>query len=46
MPTTEYRILINGQIVNREYTKFKHRIMVDVFKERGKPFTTEEYKLI
>ena len=46
MPTREYRILINGKIVNREYTKRKHDIMVEVFETHGKPFTTEVVDLV
>lgn len=46
MPTKEYRILIDGKIVNREYTSRKHEIMVKVFEEHGKPFTTEIVDLV
>ncbi len=46
MPTKEYRILINGKIVNREYTNRQHEIMVEVFKEHGKEFTTEIVDLV
>jgi hypothetical protein len=46
MPTKEYRILIDGKIVNREYTIREHEIMVKVFEEHGKPFTTEIVDLV
>jgi hypothetical protein len=46
MPTKEYRILIDGKIVNREYTIRKQEIMVKVFEEHGKPFTTEVVDLV
>ena len=45
MPTKEYRILINGKIVNRENTRRKHDIMVEVFETHGNPFTTEVVEL-
>ena len=41
MPSKEYRILINGLIVNREYSLRTHQIMVDVFEEHGRDYTTE-----
>ena len=41
MPSKEYRILVNGLIVNREYTPRNQKIMIDVFEEHGLPYTTE-----
>ena len=41
MPSKEYRILVNGLIVNREYTSRNHKIMIDIFEERGLPYKTE-----
>jgi hypothetical protein len=46
MPIKEYRILIDGKIVNREHTIRKHEIMVKVFEEHGKHFTTEIVDLV
>jgi len=46
MPTKEYRIIIDGKIVSREYTRRKHDIMVEVFETHGKPFTTEIVDLV
>ena len=46
MPRKEYRILIDGKIVNREYTRRKHDIMVEIFETHGKPFTTEILDLV
>tara|TARA_R110002033_G_scaffold81464_1_gene132357 strand:+ start:138 stop:278 length:141 start_codon:yes stop_codon:yes gene_type:complete len=41
MPSKEYRILVNGLIVNIEYTPRTHKIMVDVFEEHVLSYTTE-----
>ena len=41
MPSKEYRILVNGLIVNREYTSRNHKIMIDIFEEKGLPYKTE-----
>ena len=41
MPSKEYRILVGGLIVNREYTPMTHEIMIDFFEEHGLPYTTE-----
>jgi hypothetical protein len=46
MPTKEYRILIDGKIVNREYTIREHEVMVKVFEEFGYQFITEIVDLV
>ena len=46
MPSEEYRILVNGIIVSREYISRRHSLMIDVFEERGIEFTTEIVRLV
>jgi len=46
MPTSEYQILIDGVIVNKEYSRLHHNLMVKVFKQANKTFTTHTKSLI
>lgn len=41
MPRKEYRIIVNGKIVMRNYTSIRHTVWVDVYLDRGIEFTEE-----
>lgn len=46
MPTKEYRVIIDGEIVDRSYTKLGHDLAVFYYESRGDKFETEIIKLI
>ena len=46
MPTHEYRIIVDGKIINKVYTKSRHETFVSIFKDSGQPFITEVIPLV
>jgi len=41
MPSEEYRIMVNGKIVMRNWTSRQHTAWVNVFLDKGIEFTEE-----
>ena len=46
MPTKEYRIIVNGKIVMRNFTSRQHTVWVDVYLDRGVEFTEDVVDLV
>lgn len=46
MPTKEYRIIVNGKIVDRSYTRIGHKLAVSYYTHIGTPFTIEVVDLV
>jgi hypothetical protein len=45
MPTKEYRILVNGKVVDTTYTSIGHKMAVSYYEHLGTPFTVEVVNL-
>jgi len=41
MPSKEYRVIVNGKIVMRNWTSRQHTVWVDVYLDKGIDFTEE-----
>ena len=41
MPTYEYRVIVNGNVLNKNYTKKQHNELVDLYNYFGIEFTEE-----
>ena len=41
MPTYEYRVIVNGNVLNKNYTKKEHNELVDLYNYFGIEFTEE-----
>jgi len=46
MPTKEYRIIMNGKIVDRSYTRSGHKLALSYYSTQGIPFTIEVVDLV
>ena len=46
MPQKEYRIIVNGKIVDRSYTRIGHRFALRHYSTEGVAFTIEVIDLV